>query len=122
MRLSDIRGERAIEVIAELIDPVANIAGDNDLAELMRREKLPEGADPKAAAIKRLKAALPKLLKNHKSDFVAILAALEGVEREKFEKELSLPKLISGLLELLNDDDFKTLFFSAQSGKASGSV
>ena len=43
MRLSDIKGERTLDVIAEIIEPIANIAEDEAAAELFRREKPPEG-------------------------------------------------------------------------------
>lgn len=122
MKLSDIKGERAIEVVADLIEPVANIAADKGIAALFAKEKLAEGADPREAAIKRLKSAVPQLLKSHKSDIISILAAIDGVEREQYAKELSLPKLLNGVMDLLNDEEFKTLFLSAQSGQASGSV
>ena len=43
MRLSDVRGERTLDVIADLIGPIAEIASDEEAAALFRREKVPEG-------------------------------------------------------------------------------
>ena len=43
MKLSDIKGDRTLEVIADLVDPIANIAEDEDTFALFRREKLPAG-------------------------------------------------------------------------------
>lgn len=122
MRLSDIKGERAIEVIGELIDPIANIAEDKEASALFRREKLPEGIDAKAFVVYRLRKGLPVLLKNHKGDIVTILAAIEGVTPAEYAATLDLRKVVKDLTELLTDEEFMAFFTSEQSEKPSGSV
>ena len=122
MRLSDIKGERAIEVIGELIDPIANIAEDKEAMDIFQREKLPEGMDAKAFVVARLRKGLPVLLKKHKGDIVSILAALEGVTAAEYAATLDLRKVVKDLTELLTDEEFLTFFISEQSGKPSGSV
>lgn len=122
MRLSDIKGERAIEVIGELIDPIANIAEDKEASALFRREKLPEGIDAKAFVVSRLRKGLPVLLKNHKGDIVSILAAIEGVTPAEYAATLDLKKVVKDLTELLTDEEFMAFFTSEQSEKSSGSV
>lgn len=122
MRLSDIKGERAIEVIGELIDPIANIAGDKEATVIFQREKLPEGMDAKAFVVARLRKGLPVLLKKHKGDIVSILAALEGVTADEYAASLDLRKVVKDLTELLTDEEFMAFFISEQSGKPSGSV
>ena len=47
MRLSDIKGDRTLEVIAEIIDPIANIAEDEEASAMFKREKLPDGMTAK---------------------------------------------------------------------------
>ncbi len=115
MKLSQIKGDRVIEVIAEIIDPIANIATDKEASELFSRAKLPEGADPKAFVLNRIKKSVPYLLKAHKADIVTILAAIEGVSYEEYAAQLTIVKLLKDFTELLNDEEFKALFFSAQS-------
>lgn len=122
MRLSDIKGERAIEVIGELIDPIANIAEDKEASTLFRREKLPDGIDAKAFVVSRLRKGLPVLLKNHKGDIVTILAAIEGVTPAEYAATLDLGKVFKDLTELLTDKEFMAFFTSEQSEKSSGSV
>lgn len=112
MRLSDIKGERAIEVIGELIDPIANIAENKEASALFRREKLPEGIDAKAFVVSRLRKGLPVLLKNHKGDIVSILAALEGVTPAEYAATLDLRKVVKDLTELLTDEEFMAFFTS----------
>lgn len=122
MRLSDIKGERVFDVIADIIDPIANIAQDDAASALFRREKLPDGMTAKGFAMLRAKKALPALLKNHKEDIIAILAAVEGVSAETYKGALNLVKLLRDAAELLTDEAFSALFLSAQNQASSGSA
>ena len=112
MKLSDIHGERVFDVIADIIDPIANIAEDEKASAMFRREKTPEGMTVKEFAMQRARKALPALLKQHKGDIIDILSAIEGVSAE----------LMRDATELLTDEAFGELFISAQSGKSSGSA
>ena len=122
MKLSDIQGERVFDVIADIIDPIANIAEDDAASALFKREKLPECMTAKEFMMQRARKALPALLKGHKGDIIAILASIEGVSAESYNGALNLVKLMRDATELLTDDAFGALFLSAQSGKSSGSA
>lgn len=122
MRLSDIQGERVFDVIADIIDPIANIAEDEQASAMFKRERLPEGMTAKAFLIQRARKSLPALFKGHKGDIIAILAAIGGVSEEQYKRELNPIKLMRDATELLTDEAFGALFLSAQSGKASGSA
>lgn len=122
MKLSDIQGERVFDVIADIIDPIANIAEDEQASAMFRREKLPEGMMVKQFATQRARKALPALLKGHKDDIISILAAIEGVSTDAYKGALNLVKLMRDAAELLTDDAFTELFLSAQSENSSGSA
>lgn len=122
MKLSDIHGERVFDVIADIIDPIANIAEDEKASAMFRREKTPEGMTAKKFAMQRARKSLPALLKGHKGDIIAILASIEGVSAESYKGALNFVKLTRDATELLTDDAFSALFLSAQSGKSSGSA
>ena len=107
MKLSDIHGERVFDVIADIIDPIANIAEDEKASAMFRREKIPEGMTAKEFAMQRARKALP---------------AIEGVSAEAYKGTLNLAKLMRDATELLTDEAFGELFISAQSGKSSGSA
>ena len=115
MRLSDIKGDRTLEVIAEVIDPICNIAEDDAAMSMFRREKLPEGMEPKKFLLARARKSLPVLLKKHKGDIIDILAAIEGVSPERYQGALNLVKL-------LTDEAFAELFISAQGETSCGSA
>lgn len=125
MKLSNIRGERVFDVIADIIDPIANIAEDDDAAALFRREKLPEGMTPKKFLLNRARKAAPALLKGHKADLIAILSTLDGTNPEAYSVALNFVKLLRDTVDLLTDEAFATLFLSAQDqtgGEPSGSA
>ena len=122
MRLSDIKGDRTLEVIAEIIDPIANIAEDEAASAMFKREKLPEGMTAKKFLMKRVRKSLPVLLKGHKADIIAILSAIEGVSAEEYAGALNLVKLVKDCTDLLTDEAFMELFISAQSENNSGSA
>ena len=122
MRLSDIKGDRTLEVIADIIDPIANIAEDEEASTMFKREKLPDGMTAKKFLLKRVRKSLPVLLKGHKADIIAILSAIEGVSAEEYAGSLNLVKLIKDCNDLLTDEVFMELFISAQSETSSGSA
>ena len=100
MKLSEIKGERALDVLADLIDPVAEILGDKDISAALQDGKAP------AKAIKLA-------LKNHKRAVLDMMAAIEGEDPETYQPSLFvLPKR---LLDLLNDPEVQQLFASQES-------
>ena len=97
MKLSEIKGEHALDVLADIIDPVVEITGDEKVS-------------------KAIKAGKPKLLiaklimKGHKKSIITILALLNGEDPKTYEPSLiELPKMI---LELLSDEELVKLFQS----------
>lgn len=122
MKLSSIKGDRVFDVIADLIDPIASIAADEGAAALFRREKLPEGQTAKDFLLQRARRSLPPLLRGHKGDLIAILAAIEGVPPAAYAGALDMVKLVGDFIDLFTDEAFEELFISAQSRTTSGSA
>lgn len=114
MKLSDIKGDRVLDVIADIIDPIANIVQDKDVAAMFEREAVPEGMDARDFFAKRMRKGMPVLLKGHKADIIAIMAAIEGVTPEQYAASLDIPKLFTDVMELVTDDAF--LDFLSSSG------
>lgn len=106
MRLSEIKGERVFDVIADIIEPCCNIAQDESAAILFdRTEKRPDGVSAKDFALDRVKRSMPALMRTHKDDLVTILAAIEGVDKGEYMDGLTMPKLVQGVFEILTDED-----------------
>ena len=118
-RISEIKGEAAIDLIADIIEPVTNIATDPVIQDIIRTETVPEGADVRALAIERLKRNVPKLIKSHKADVIAVLAALEGVGVDTYKEQLTLATLIRDVTEAFSDPELASFFTSqVQSAKS----
>lgn len=99
MKLSEIKGERALDVLADLIDPVSEIFGDKEIMTELQSGKAP------AKAIKLA-------LKNHKRAVLDMMAAIDGEDPETYQPSLFvLPKR---LLDLLNDPEVQQLFSSQE--------
>lgn len=109
MRLSDVKGERTLDVIADLVDPVANIATDEKVLAAIKGGK----GDTAAS----LKAVVPMLLKTHKEDVLAILAAIKGVTPKKYAADMTLASVLGDCYELLTDSEFLG-FLSSQAPSA----
>ena len=105
MKLSEIQGEKAIEVIAELIDPLTAIALDKNIKSLFEI-KVKEGETAEEAAVKKIKAKVPFLLKEHKKEFAQIIGILEGKDPEK----LNILEIVKGIMEMISDKALMQLF------------
>lgn len=117
MKLSDIKGDRVLDVIADIIDPIANMVQDKDVAAMFKREAVPDGMEARDFFAKRMCKGLPVLLKSHKADIIAIMAAIEGVTPEQYAASLDFPKLFIDVMELLTDDAFLNFLSSSETGK-----
>lgn len=117
MKLSDIKGDRVLDVIADIIDPIANMVQDKDVAAMFKREAVPEGMDARDFFAKRMCKGLPVLLKSHKADIVAVMAAIEGVTPEQYAASLDFPKLFTDVMELVTDNAFLDFLSSSETGK-----
>lgn len=117
MKLSDIKGDRVLDVIADIIDPIANMVQDKDVAAMFKREAVPEGMDARDFFAKRMCKGLPVLLKGHKADIIAVMAAIEGVTPEQYAESLDFPKLFTDVMELVTDDAFLDFLSSSETGK-----
>lgn len=121
MKLSGIKGDRTFEVLADLIEPVCNIAADKSITLFQRAER-PKNMTAKEFAIQRIKGQIPALLKNHKTDICRVFSTLKGVTLEEYLETLNMAALVFDITELLSDDEFIGFFSSAQNQKPSGSV
>ena len=113
MRLSDYRGEKAIDVLADLIEPCAAIFTDADVRKAFESNDKPQ--------------IIAQLLRKHKSNILKVMAIVDGENPETYNP--SLPSIPIKILELLNDPEIADLFSwqaqkteNASSGSASGNT
>ena len=108
MKLLEVTGTEAIELLADLIDPITEIAADEEILACIQTGQ-------RAKAIKFA-------MKNHSEDLLMLMAICEGVPIEDYHP--SLVEIPSKILEIVNHPDIAKLFTSQAQTEAlrSGSV
>lgn len=101
MKLSEIKGQEAIDVLADIMMPAAEIMRDKRVVDLIRK-----GETLKAIHV---------MLKNHSKSVIEMLAYLEKEDPATYEP--SVVTLPLKLLELFNDPMVKELFFTPEQTK-----
>lgn len=96
MKLSEIKGEESLDVLADLLEPIAMICADEEVQEIYNNK-------PKILLVKHL-------IKNHKEEVIEILAVLDREDPKEYVKKMNVLSLPMKLLELLNDEDLITVF------------
>lgn len=98
MKLSQMRGKEAIDALADLLDPVTEIVADKEFEKIYKS--------------KPLLFSVKYILKHHQDSILTILAIMNGEDPDYFEPKFwQLPKMI---MEVLEDEDVKSLFQSQQ--------
>lgn len=113
-KLSEYKDEEAIEVLADILDPVATMAMDKGLVDDVKNN-FSKGEH-------RIRI-ISRALKEHKKEVFQILAALERVPVEEYHCNIST--LPAQILSILNDKDLMSYFLSSaetEDVNASGSV
>ena len=98
MKLSEIKGEKALDVLADIMEPAIRIMSDKRIAVLAKSGE----------KIKAVKMAI----KGHKKDVIELLASLEQKDPKEYMQEINVLTLPVKLLEILNDDALQNLFTS----------
>ena len=109
-KLSEIKGEHALDVLAEIIEPATEIFSDPKIEKVMKSKK--------AKRVDVVKA----ILKGHKKSILTIMAILDEKDPETYEP--SVIEIPVKLIALLNDPAFSDFFLSQgqEEVKSSGSA
>lgn len=100
-KLSEYRDEEALDLIADLVEPVAALVQDKDFAEAFDGNKA---------------AAVRIAIKNHKAEVLQILARLENVPVADYHCDVfTLP---ARLFEILTDENLLAVFTSPEAASA----
>ena len=105
-KLSEIKGEEALDILADLIEPLSEFSLDKKFVSLVRS--------------KNMIPAAKRALKGHKKAVLTVLALLENEDPKTYAPSIiHIPAMI---VELLNDPDFIALFPSVETVTSSGSA
>lgn len=103
MKLSEVKGEKALDMFADLIEPAMEIVEDKEITKVFQDR---EGKSTKSVLAKAVAIAIKK----HKKAVIQMLATLDDVPVEEYDCNImSLPKKA---LDILNDPAIFDLFTS----------
>lgn len=98
MKLSEIKGEKALDMWVDLIDPISAIIGDEEV----------EKAYKSGQKLQAVKIAI----KSHKKEVTTILAIIDGEDPETYEPSaIAIPVKLA---EIFNDPAISDLFISQE--------
>jgi hypothetical protein len=98
MKLSEIKGEKALDMWVDLIDPISAIISDKEV----------EKAYKSGQKLQAIKTAI----KSHKKEVVTILAIIDGEDPETYEPSaIAIPVKLA---EIFNDPAVSDLFISQE--------
>lgn len=98
MKLSEYRGDEALDILADIIEPVSEIFADKEVSELFKQKGV------KLATVAKV------IIKKHKKAVKTFLAVLERKDPETYEPTVF--ELPIKLIEILNDKELISVFQS----------
>jgi hypothetical protein len=107
MKLSEVKGEKALDMLADLIEPIMEIIEDKEVSKILKSRYNKDKADSTKIILGR---AVSAAIKNHKKAVITILATLDDIPVDQYECNLlSLPKK---MMDIINDPAIFDLFTS----------
>lgn len=97
MKLSDFKGEDALDVLADIIEPVTDIATDTDVTDQWKSKG-------------KMASLVKVILKKHPKGVIAILARLENKSYEEYAETINIATLPAKLLEVMQDEVLMSFF------------
>lgn len=97
MRLTDFENEDALDLLAKIIEPAAEIMNDQKVVAMVRSGK-------------PVIFAVAEILRTHKKSAIEIVAALHGEEPGKVK--FNVLTLASDVIDLMNDPEVQAVFMS----------
>lgn len=94
-KLSEIKGEEALDVLAEIIEPITIIANDEEV---------------KAGFETNVAKCVSIAIKNHKKEIIEIFACINGKSVDETLSEIDLLTLPSYMVDVLNEPAVQSLF------------
>ena len=101
MKISDYKGDAALDLLDSIIEPATEIIGDEKVSAMLKGKS-------NTLSIARY------CLKNHRSAIIAIMAATEGVTADEYLAKCGVLTLPLKIVEILNDKELFEVFRSAE--------
>ena len=93
-KLSEVKGEEALDVLAEILEPIVTIINDEEV---------------KAGFETNIAKSVSIALKKYKTEILQIFASINGKPVEETCEEIDILSLPSYLVEILNEPEIQRL-------------
>lgn len=97
-RLSEIKGEEAIDVMAALMSPASIILSDESVKERMKRKN------------STMAEVAAYVVKSHKDSVIDMLTILSGKTRNEYVENMSVLSLVQDVIYMFNEPELQELF------------
>ena len=91
MKITDFKGEEALDLLVNIMEPVTIIFADKAVRDAYKSQ-------PKLLLVKTV-------VKSHKAEVLEIMAMLNGMSADEYKAVITIPGLIRQMLELINDKE-----------------
>ena len=98
MKISDIKGEAALDAFADMLDPAMEIMTDPAISAAYKN---PETTRAQLVGL---------IVKGHKKAVITIMAILDGKDPETYADEINIFTVPAKLMEIINAPEMKSLF------------
>lgn len=99
-KLSEYKDEEALDLLADIVEPITNIWQDEAVKQAFKAEK--KGRIPRM---------IKAIIKGHKPEVIEIMARLDGIDVKDYHCNiLTLP---GAIMDILRDDDLLDFFLNA---------
>ena len=98
MKISDIKGEAALDAFADMLDPAMEIMTDPAISAAYKN---PETTRAQLVGL---------IVKGHKKAVITIMAILDGKDPETYVDEINIFTVPAKLMEIINDPEVRSLF------------
>lgn len=100
-KLQEIKGEEALDVMVQIIEPLSKIAKDKTVQRAITNDSY------------KSIAFVKHVIEKHKKEIISIMAIIDGKSYDDFVETFNILTLPALLIETFNDPDIIALFPSA---------
>nr|DAM12471.1 MAG TPA: hypothetical protein [Caudoviricetes sp.] len=98
MKITDFKGEEALDLLVNIMEPVTIIFADKAVRDAYKSQ-------PKLQLVKTV-------VKSHMAEVLEIMAMLNGMSADEYKAAITIPGLIRQVLELINDKELQSFLES----------
>lgn len=111
MRIKDITGERSFTILKDVVPYIERFGKNEYFRKIFSKDGMPTDPEKQTdVVVQRIAENLPNLISDSKNDLVAYFSLLEDVSPEEYLKNISMEKIMDGIMDMFSDEHFRVFF------------